>query len=726
MATETVVSYPTSTIDEQVEKKVEEVEKAIDHDNISSSKEKGEENSKVEDSSSPAPTTIQSEGVEDKQIEQPLVVEVPKATVAPESDAPISESQSFSSVKVNEEEKPKDESLPSPATSLPVSGATEDRPIEPPAVDVEKAADAPVLVESHSTVSSTKENEEEKPKAEDKLIESPVVEAEKASADSVSEVPVVKSHSLCSTKENEEEKSKADDVPTLATPSHEPEDTKENVIEPPVVEAEKAAADASVLVVEHVSATSSSKESGEEASTEAENSQTTKTISLDSGGAEEKQVEPHVVEIEKRVDAPISDVPIVHETTTEKDIDSTTTSGPELVDDSVNNQTEVKTTSVDVVEEAPKQPSVDIGEKVQEEQPKIVDVHESSVETSDKLKETLEPSPVQVESEASAVAKEIEDSKLGTTVAEKPENEVAEVEEKPAGEQSELTEQVEKKGENVDTKESEEDKTTKDEKTLADKVEDSISLRVDETDKDAPPNPTVSSEVSTDQTAQSNPKDEGNSSLPSVAETVIEEEEKKETSKVDVVEKISKDISLETGKVGEENAAEKGNVITEDSTQPSILKDEAADDSSLKKEDRDAEPQEENKIAAEQIKDGETPTSAETKKDENVEEVTSAVNKPVEESQQPEEEVKKEETVKTEAKELEKVQNPETPTKEDDLTKTSQDQPKEVPAKPTQKQSNNLISKVKHSLVKAKKAIIGKSPNSKTPASEPKGDIKVK
>ncbi|KAF5463595.1 hypothetical protein F2P56_013757 [Juglans regia] len=49
-----------------------------------------------------------------------------------------------------------------------------------------------------------------------------------------------------------------------------------------------------------------------------------------------------------------------------------------------------------------------------------------------------------------------------------------------------------------------------------------------------------------------------------------------------------------------------------------------------------------------------------------------------------------------------------------DEIKMSQDQTKEHPTKSTPKQSNNIISKVKQSLAKAKKAIIGKSPNSKT------------
>ncbi|XP_042475461.1 probable serine/threonine-protein kinase kinX isoform X2 [Macadamia integrifolia] len=63
----------------------------------------------------------------------------------------------------------------------------------------------------------------------------------------------------------------------------------------------------------------------------------------------------------------------------------------------------------------------------------------------------------------------------------------------------------------------------------------------------------------------------------------------------------------------------------------------------------------------------------------------------------------------------------------EDNSKTDQEPPKqEVPAKPSQKQSNNIISKVKQSFVKVKKAIIGKSPSSKTLSSAAKGDIQVK
>ncbi|KAM5568478.1 hypothetical protein ABKV19_016173 [Rosa sericea] len=59
----------------------------------------------------------------------------------------------------------------------------------------------------------------------------------------------------------------------------------------------------------------------------------------------------------------------------------------------------------------------------------------------------------------------------------------------------------------------------------------------------------------------------------------------------------------------------------------------------------------------------------------------------------------------------------------DHETQTSKDQAQDVSAKPAQKQSgNNIISKVKQSLVKVKKAIIGKSPSSKVLSPEIKGD----
>ncbi|KAJ6810154.1 uncharacterized protein M6B38_158040 [Iris pallida] len=58
--------------------------------------------------------------------------------------------------------------------------------------------------------------------------------------------------------------------------------------------------------------------------------------------------------------------------------------------------------------------------------------------------------------------------------------------------------------------------------------------------------------------------------------------------------------------------------------------------------------------------------------------------------------------------------------------KDGADNTKEVTAKPPHRQSNSIFSKVKHSIVKVKKAIIGKSPSSKTMTPEGNDDIKVK
>ncbi|CAL9003125.1 unnamed protein product [Prunus brigantina] len=236
----------------------------------------------------------------------------------------------------------------------------------------------------------------------------------------------------------------------------------------------------------------------------------------------------------------------------------------------------------------------------------------------------------------------------------------------------------------------------------------------------------------------------------------IQEDLKKELGGVDVVEKLAEEAVVETEKSGEDNETKKVkleeneniNVIDEVSTQPleeevkSSISPAEVIEKSFEGAEKYVEPAVENE-RAEQIKD-ETPAKVETKKDESVEEkqdeVTRAVDEPLRNSKQSESEVKvkdklEEKQDETDAGKLEKVdddvakskQNIEPPpTKDGDQTKPSQDLPKEVPAKPSQKQSNTILSKVKQSLVKAKKAIIGKSPSSKNHASGTKDDIKVK
>ncbi|KAM1442546.1 hypothetical protein ACFX1T_010111 [Malus domestica] len=210
------------------------------------------------------------------------------------------------------------------------------------------------------------------------------------------------------------------------------------------------------------------------------------------------------------------------------------------------------------------------------------------------------------------------------------------------------------------------------------------------------------------------------------------------TQPIDVVEKVAEEAVVETEKPAEEN--ETKNVKFEDDQNKTVLEEDVKNsitsptefiEKTFEGAAKDAEPAVETE-AAEKIQNA-TPSDVETKTDKSAEEKPDEVSTAVEVD---ESEVKGEETVKTDADRLEKIkdevakpdQNVEPPpTKDGDQAKPPEDLPKEVPAKSSQKQSNNLLSKVKHSLVKAKKAIIGgKSPSSKNPAIGTKEDIKVK
>ncbi|KAA0050968.1 titin isoform X1 [Cucumis melo var. makuwa] len=196
----------------------------------------------------------------------------------------------------------------------------------------------------------------------------------------------------------------------------------------------------------------------------------------------------------------------------------------------------------------------------------------------------------------------------------------------------------------------------------------------------------------------------------------VKEDEKKESSNIDVVAQLSVEEAPAMEKVGEENE-EKG------------MKTEKADEATHENIQNITLPREEVAprdyetdvvVAGKSIDDqkaGEVADLiAETKVEESitdeklapVETVNAQVNETPKEPQELELEVKDKENVREEA-EVPKVNDK-----------------KEVPSKPSHKHSHNILSKVKQSLVKAKKAIIGKSPSSKTLSSEARDDIKVK
>ncbi|XP_021620738.1 retinitis pigmentosa 1-like 1 protein isoform X4 [Manihot esculenta] len=190
------------------------------------------------------------------------------------------------------------------------------------------------------------------------------------------------------------------------------------------------------------------------------------------------------------------------------------------------------------------------------------------------------------------------------------------------------------------------------------------------------------------------------------------------------------------GKVGKEDAEE---IAKSDALylEPSIKDGDDAKASQDLPREVPAKPIQ--KIKKENTKEG-TPALVETSKDGfiggKLDEAITAVTEPVNNFKDSGLEAKDEESAKASegkvgkenVEEIAKSEawNLESSTKDGDDAKASQGLPREIPAKPIQKQSNNILTKMKHSLVKAKKAIIGKSTSSKTLSSDTKGDIKVK
>lgn len=197
----------------------------------------------------------------------------------------------------------------------------------------------------------------------------------------------------------------------------------------------------------------------------------------------------------------------------------------------------------------------------------------------------------------------------------------------------------------------------------------------------------------------------------------VKEDEKKESKNINVVAKLSEGEAPAVEKVGKENAekvveTDKEDEVTHEKIQELTLpREEVAPRDSetdtveaVKSTDDQKTGEVVDRIAETKIEDStkdEKPGLVETGNAEHVNETTK-------ELQESELEVKDKETVIT-GGEVPKVSDK-----------------KEVPSKPSHKHSHNILSKVKQSLVKAKKAIIGKSPSSKTLTSEARDDIKVK
>ncbi|KAF2324085.1 hypothetical protein GH714_006555 [Hevea brasiliensis] len=400
----------------------------------------------------------------------------------------------------------------------------------------------------------------------------------------------------------------------------------------------------------------------------------------------------------------------------------------------------------------------------------VKDIEHSAVSEDEHKPESVIPAEVEMKREEQSVVLKVDEKpesleaeadlklKVGYEVPEKVETKSIEEKTEPVvpvvgvkpQEEIDVIGQVEPKG-NIKAK------TVMDEGTLADKVEDTASLKEEKTSKEEEPSTPSEQIVLAKQEAEADRKESiGESPLPDVRETIDAENGKKETDRTEVVEAPLKEATVEqenggqeteekTSKTEDENIERK--VLNKELVQPIKVDDKGAAVSIAEVTERSSEGEKTGKVIEpvvenkkkENIKE-ETPALVETSKDGSIEgkldEAITAVTEPVKESQDSGLEVKDEESAKTSedkvgkenAEEIAKsdAHNLEPSTKNGDDAKASQDLPREVPAKPIQKQSNNILTKVKHSLVKAKKAIIGKSPSSKTLSSDTKGDIKVK
>jgi hypothetical protein len=391
-------------------------------------------------------------------------------------------------------------------------------------------------------------------------------------------------------------------------------------------------------------------------------------------------------------------------------------------------EVEVKPEGQSVIREQVEQSEV--AEQIEKPESVIPEIEVKLEEQSEvtKLDEKTEEHEVEVKPEGQSIIREqVEQSEIAEQI-EKPESVIPVTEVKLEG-QSELTKLDEK------TEEQEVEVKPEGQYEVSEQVE------IKSTDEKRGQVAAIT------QVAQAEIKEDGGkSSLPEIIQKAGPEAEG-----TDLAEASLKEIVVEAEKGREEKEArtikaegEKiaSDTVKEELAQPIKVEEvsNAASNAKITEKSFEGEKTVESVEPALENKKEEIPAIDETHKDGTIEgkldEATTVVSEPVKESQDSVSEAKEEEeTAKTneENSEQEKVdeiaksdtQNLEYSTQDAEDAKESQDLPREVPAKPTQKHSNNILTRVKQSLVKAKKAIIGKSPTPKTVSSDSKGDVKV-
>ncbi|GFY89125.1 neurofilament protein-like protein [Actinidia rufa] len=695
MASETTVVSDHSTAPEKVEKVIEGVKEI--EERLPTSKGSGEQKEpKAEElprQTSPTSSEVE-EKIEEKKIKPSLAAEVKKPDDAPVLEVPVED-------KSQPEAKPTVESVEEQPKEKPVIEVVEKQlEVAPEVVEV---MEPPVVAEQPVTEPVEKQPQEQPPvevvekeaEVQPKIGDTPVPSVEAVEElDNVEDLPVKDSETLVAKDtDSSEEAPKKEEISEPITKVEDKPQEKSETVEvrkKECVETEPKESVEVEIVKDEETLTDKIEETKKEEPVvmdkPQEPSESAKKFEEECaliGPKESEKVE--IAKVEETLAEKFEDPPLKEEKTGKDEVVAT--------------------------DKAPEQSEA--AEKVEEECVVVEPEESLKVEIADK----------------EISADKIEDLLLKEEQTGK--DEVFVTEKEP--EQSEAAEKFEEVCAEVEPQESVKVEIAKFEEALVDKIEETTKVEpvvMESSDQITPTN--VEAEADTKEDISTVVAENAN----------IVEKELRETG---VVELLSKEVAVESGKVELESEGknveteEEKKVVTEESDEPktnkvedvisSISPTEVAE-KSLEGEiiTRGIELFAEN--GKESIKaKSETVTSVETEKNGEVEEMIVEVMTPnvevsAEEPKTSEKEVKGEETAETgetnyaRENEAGEIAKPDFPTPEP---------PKEeVSTKPTSKQSKTIMSKVKQSLVKAKKAIIGKSPNSKTVSSEAKGNIKEK
>ncbi|XP_052302499.1 uncharacterized protein LOC7465204 isoform X19 [Populus trichocarpa] len=749
MATETAPSHQTPTSDhESIENKVTEEVKPVEPETVSLAGKPEEEDLQPNELASQPTLLDKSEAVEDKEVEPPAVV-VKKIDGVPAINVPVDDKKELEKDSISDSHTPSVPAL--------VADVVNGEPVAPAIHSVLKEA------EEQQLSTSVEELLQEKPK----MVDVPVsLDEAIAKTEEPSKVLPIKESEPIEAKDSEDsavskEVDKVESIiPEVEVKLEEQSEVGKQVEEPKTEAATKQPKEPlEVLPVKSEAVAVKDSEDSQLVSKEDDKPESEEQSEVIKVEPKEKSVEV-IAETQEPVEAlPTKELEAVQVKDIDdsqelfKEADKVGTIVPELREVKLESEVteHVEKTdeqSVEAIKET--QDSSEVHPIKESEAVPLKDIDDLvAVPGVDKpqpvIPEADKPEPVVLEVEV----KQEEQSEV-TQQIEKPESVVPETEVK-LEEQSEVTKLDEKtKEQEVEVKLEEQSEVTKlDEKTEEHEVEVkpegqyevSEQVEIKSTDEKRGQVAAIT------QVAQAEIKEDGGkSSLPEIIQKAGPEAEG-----TDLAEASLKEIVVEAEKGREEKEArtikaegEKiaSDTVKEELAQPIKVEEvsNAASNAKITEKSFEGEKTVESVEPALENKKEEIPAIDETHKDGTIEgkldEATTVVSEPVKESQDSVSEAKEEEeTAKTneENSEQEKVdeiaksdtQNLEYSTQDAEDAKESQDLPREVPAKPTQKHSNNILTRVKQSLVKAKKAIIGKSPTPKTVSSDSKGDVKV-